>query len=96
MARDDLTVAVGLELACWDVAEFADFPVPLPIQEAYVAKVQELGGEVPVRKDDKDDHCSLCGTALPAAKEWIESLRAKEWRPPAPNVLPDFSERREE
>jgi len=92
MARDDLTVAVGLELACWDVAEFADFPVPLPIQEAYVAKVQELGGEVPVCNDDKDDHFSLCGTALPAAKEWIESPSAKEWRPPAPNVLPDFSE----
>lgn len=51
------------------------FPCPLPWQDAYAADVRALGGEVEVRTYPDDDHFSLCRTAMPDAKAWLESKR---------------------
>ena len=53
------------------------FPCPLPWQDGYAALITELGGDVTVRKYPDDDHFSLCGTSMPDAKAWLDSLRPK-------------------
>lgn len=63
-------------LICEDLANpEGGFPCPIPWQDAYAEMVRELGGEVTVRTYPDDDHFALCGAAMPAAKEWLESLR---------------------
>lgn len=63
-------------LVCEDLANpEGRFPCPLPWQDAYVEEVRALGGDVEVRKYAHDDHFSLCRTAMPDAKVWLESKR---------------------
>ena len=63
-------------LVCEDLANpEGRFPCPVPWQDAYAEMVRGHGGEVTVRTYPDDDHFSLCGTAMPAAKEWLEGLR---------------------
>lgn len=63
-------------LVCEDLANpEGRFPCPLPWQDAYAAGVKARGGEVEVRRYPDDDHFSLCRTAMPDAKAWLESKR---------------------
>lgn len=65
-------------LICEDLANPpGQFPCPLPWQDGYAAMIQGFGGEVTVRKYPNDDHFSLCGTSMPDAKAWLESIRPK-------------------
>jgi len=65
-------------LICEDVGNpEGQFPCPLPWQDGYAAEITAFGGEVTVRKYPDDDHFSLCGSAMPDAKKWLESLRPK-------------------
>ena len=51
-------------------------PCPMPWQEAYVARVRELGGQVEARRFEQDDHFSLPASAMPGAKAWLDGLLA--------------------
>ncbi|MGI9116498.1 MAG: lipase family protein [Gaiellales bacterium] len=63
-------------LICEDLANpEGRFPCPLPWQDAYAEMVKGHGGEVEVRTYPDDDHFSLCRTAMPEAKAWLESKR---------------------
>ena len=65
-------------LICEDLANpEGHFPCPLPWQDGYADAIKAVGGDVTVRTYPDDDHFSLCFTAMPAAKEWLESLRPK-------------------
>jgi hypothetical protein len=64
-------------LVCQDMGNpEGHFPCPLPWQDGYVARVRELGGDVTVRRYADDDHFSLCTSAMPEAKDWLELLRS--------------------
>lgn len=63
-------------LVCEDLANpEGRFPCPLPWQDAYVEEITTLGGDVEVKRYPNDDHFSLCRTAGPDAKAWLESKR---------------------
>ncbi|MFZ4517913.1 MAG: hypothetical protein ACOYOP_05970 [Microthrixaceae bacterium] len=63
-------------LICQDLGNpEGQFPCPLAWQDGYAAAITALGADVTVRKYPDDDHFSLCATAMPAAKQWLESLR---------------------
>lgn len=65
-------------LVCEDLGNpEGQFPCPLPWQDGYAAAVTALGGEVTVRTYPNDDHFSLCTTAMPEAKIWLDSLRSR-------------------
>lgn len=82
---DDIFTALGVQVAeatrdTLPVHHLGDvlarmFPCPIPWQDIYVEMATAQGGDVTMRKYPDDDHFSVCQTAMPAAKEWLEGLR---------------------
>lgn len=63
-------------LVCEDLANpEGRFPCPVAWQDGYAKGVADLGGEVEVRTYPHDDHFSLCRTAMPDAKAWLDARR---------------------
>jgi hypothetical protein len=51
------------------------FPCPIAWQDGYVEAISSLGADVTVRTFPDDDHFSLCDSAMPGVKAWLEDLR---------------------